>query len=69
MDDMDVDNAPSSAKGGKEKDNGKKRFEVKKVSASRGGLISSDPDETPVERGFSVGMGCDFLPTATCIAV
>jgi hypothetical protein len=32
MDDMDVDNAPTSTKTGKEKDNGKKRFEVKKVS-------------------------------------
>jgi len=33
MDDMDVDNAPTSTKAGKEKDNGKKRFEVKKWNA------------------------------------
>lgn len=68
MDDMDVDNAPSSAKGVKEKDNGKKRFEVKKVSVHHGGLVSSDPDETSVERGLSLGMGYDFLPTTTCLA-
>jgi len=35
MDAMDVDNAPTSTKGGKEKDTGKKRFEVKKVSDRR----------------------------------
>lgn len=46
MDDMDVDNAPSTTKAGKEKDNDKKRFEVKKVSKHRRGVISSDPDET-----------------------
>ena len=46
MDDMDVDNAPTSTtKAGKEKDNGKKRFEVKKVSDRRRGGISNDPDE------------------------
>jgi hypothetical protein len=45
MDDMDVDNAPSSTKAGKEKDNGKKRFEVKKVSDHRRGVISNDPNE------------------------
>ena len=36
MDDMDIDNAPTSAKAGKEKDNGKKRFEVKKVGIITG---------------------------------
>jgi len=46
MDDMDVDNAPTSTKTGKEKDNGKKRFEVKKVSVHRRDLISKDPNET-----------------------
>jgi hypothetical protein len=46
MDDMDVDNAPTTTKAGKEKDNGKKRFEVKKVSRHRRGVISNDPNET-----------------------
>lgn len=44
MDDMDVDNAPTSTKAGKEKDNGKKRFEVKKVSHRRSGVASTDPN-------------------------
>jgi len=35
MDAMDVDKAPSTTKAGKEKDNDKKRFEVKKVSKRR----------------------------------
>jgi len=46
MDDMDVDNVPTSTKAGKEKDSGKKRFEVKKVSIRRSSVISNDPDET-----------------------
>ena len=46
MNDMDVDNAPTSTKGGKEKDNGKKRFEVKKVSEHRRDVLSKDPNET-----------------------
>jgi len=45
MDEMDVDNAPTSTKAGKEKDNGKKRFEVKKVSEHRGGGTSNDPNK------------------------
>ena len=39
MDDMDIDNAPNTTKAGKEKDNDKKRFEVKKVSKHRRGDI------------------------------
>lgn len=39
MDDMDIDNAPNTTKAGKEKDNDKKRFEVKKVSKHRPGDI------------------------------
>jgi len=46
MDDMDVDKAPSTTKVGKEKDNDKKRFEVKKVSEHRRSLASNDPHET-----------------------
>ena len=46
MDAMDVDNAPSTTKAGKEKDNDKKRFEVKKVSERRRSLASNDPNET-----------------------
>ena len=46
MDDMDVDNAPNTTKAGKEKDNDKKRFEVKKVSKHRRGMISNDPNNT-----------------------
>jgi len=44
MDDMDVDNAPRTTKAGKEKDNDKKRFEVKKVSERRRRLESNDPN-------------------------
>ena len=46
MDVMDVDNAPSTTKAGKEKDNDKKRFEVKKVSESHRGFASNDPNDT-----------------------
>jgi len=46
MDAMDVDNAPSTTKAGKEKDNDKKRFEVKKVSERRRSWASNDPNET-----------------------
>jgi len=69
MDDMEVDNAPTSTKTGKEKDNGKKRFEVKKVSVHRRGVISNDPDKTSVERSLSLGMGCDFLHSAIRLVV
>lgn len=58
MDDMEVDNAPTSTtKAGKEKDNGKKRFEVKKVSERRGGGTSNDPDETFSGMRFLSGHG------------
>lgn len=59
MDDMDVDNAPTSTKTGKEKDNGKKRFEVKKVSDHQQSVILSDLDgirsgtQSPYGRGVS----------------
>lgn len=47
MDDMEVDNPPNTTKAGKEKEkDGKKRFEVKKVSDHRRGGASEDPDET-----------------------
>lgn len=69
MDDMEVDNAPTSTKTGKEKDNGKKRFEVKKVSIRRRGVIPNDPDKTSVERSLSLGVGCDFLYSAICLTV
>lgn len=69
MDDMEVDNAPTSTKTGKEKDNGKKRFEVKKVSIRHRGVISNDPHEISVERSLSLGMGCHFLHSTICLAV
>ena len=46
MDAMDVDNAPSTTKAGKEKDSDKKRFEVKKVSEHHRSWAPSDPDDT-----------------------
>lgn len=57
MDDMDVDNAPTSTKAGKEKDNGKKRFEVKKVSDRRIVILSDDPNESSSGTQCLSGLG------------
>ena len=57
MDVMDVDNAPSTTKAGKEKDNDKKRFEVKKVSERRRSFVSNDPNETFSGTRFLSGRG------------
>ena len=64
MDAMDVDNAPTRA--GKEKDNGKKRFEVKKVSEHRRGVISSDPNDTFSGTQSLSGRGVRF-PSLCCL--
>ena len=69
MDDMDVDNAPTSTKAGKEKDNGKKRFEVKKVSDLRWSDISNDPDETFSGTRSLSGHGVGLISSATCSVV
>lgn len=69
MDDMDVDNAPTSTKAGKEKDNGKKRFEVKKVSIYHRGVISNNPDDISVECSLSLGVGYDPLYFTICLTI
>jgi hypothetical protein len=69
MDDMEVDNAPTSTKAGKEKDNGKKRFEVKKVSGRRQGGISNDPDETFSGTQSLSGHGVCFICSVICSVV